>query len=77
MSESKSDWRGLADRLYDHGVPRKRARVVALIHCGRTHSQVADELGMSNRNEVSTHVRRYRTEDLPNARWLAENAPEI
>lgn len=71
------NWRELAEKLFQHGVPKRRAEVVALIERGRTHAEVADELGLSNRSAVGVHVDRYRNQDLPDARWLAENAPEI
>lgn len=74
MTES---WRELAEKLSQHGVPKRRAEVVALIEKGRTHAEVADELGLSNRSAVAVHVNRYRNQDLPDARWLAENAPEV
>lgn len=70
-------WEALATRLAAHGVPKKRARVVALVASGRTHAEVADELSLSNRGEVGTHVQRYRDRDLANARWLADHAPDI
>jgi FixJ family two-component response regulator len=71
------NWTDRAAALHDHGIPEKRAKVVALIAAGRTHAQVAEELGMSNRGEVSVHVTRYRNEDKANAEWLAANAPDI
>lgn len=71
------NWRELAEKLSQHSVPKRRAEVVALIEQGRTHAEVADELGLSNRSAVAVHVDRYRNQDLPDARWLAENAPEI
>lgn len=70
-------WRELADELIEHGIPERRAEVVALVANGRTHAQVADELNLSNRSAVAVHLDRYRNEDLPHARWVAENAPEV
>lgn len=71
------NWIELAEELSEHGVPQRRAEVVALVSNGRTHAEVADELGLSNRSAVAVHVDRYRNQDLPDARWLAENAPEV
>lgn len=72
-----TEWKSLADKLSQHGIPERRAEVIALIETGRTHTEVADELGLSHRSSVSVHVDRYRNQDLPDARWLAENAPEV
>lgn len=75
---SDNNWREVAVELWtEGGIPAKRARVVALVASGRTHAEVAEELHLNHRGEVSTHVSRYRSKDLPNARWLAENGPEI
>jgi len=71
------DWTELAAELSEHGVPQRRAEVVALVRHGRTHAEVADELGLSGRSGVAVHIDRYRNQDLPNARWLVENAPEV
>jgi len=71
------DWQQLAKELSEHGVPQRRAEVVALVSKGRTHSEVADELGLSDRSAVSVHLTRYRSQDLPNARWLVKNAPDV
>lgn len=71
------NWRQMADKLSEHGVPQRRAEVVALLSSDHTHADVQETLGLSNRSEVAVHVDRYRTQDLPNARWLAENAPEL
>ena len=74
MSDS---WRDLADKLSRHGIPKRRAEVVALIEKGRTHAEVADELELAHRSAVSVHLYRYRNQDLPDARWLVQNAPEV
>ena len=72
------DWQALAQRLQDHGdVPERRAEVVALVAAGRTHAEVADELGLEHRSNVAQHVKRYRTQDRAAAVWLAEHGPEI
>ena len=76
--ETETGWRELARKLHDEGsIPQRRAEVVALVATGHTHAETQEELGLTNRAEVANHVRRYRKEDLPPARWLAENAPEI
>ena len=71
------DWMQLAGDLSNHGIPQRRAEVVALISHGRTHAEVADELGLENRSAVAVHIDRYRNQDLPHARWLVKNAPEV
>lgn len=43
----------------------------------RSHAEVQEELGLSSRGQVANHVNRYREEDVPEAKWLAENAPDI
>jgi DNA-binding NarL/FixJ family response regulator len=79
MGESTADdWQRLAQRLQDHGdVPERRAEVVALVAAGRTHAEVADELGLEHRSNVAQHVKRYRMQDRAAAVWLAEHGPEI
>lgn len=71
------DWRERAADLQEHGIPERRAQVVALIEQGRTHSEVADELDMNDRSNVWHIVEKYRTEDLPNAKWLATHGPDV
>ena len=72
------DWRALAVDLWtEGGLPAKRARVVALVATGHTHAETAERLNLNSRSEVSTHVARYRDDDLPDARWLAEHGPEL
>lgn len=73
---SSDGWLDLADDLQAHGVPERRAEVVALVENGLTHAQVTDELGLGSRSEVSRHLKYYR-EDLANARWLTEYAPDV
>jgi len=77
MSEA-NDWRARADEL-DHcgGVPTKRAKAIALVETGRTHAEVADQLGLKNRGEVGTHVHRYRQQDKSRADWLSEHGPDL
>jgi len=71
------DWRERARELQAYGgVPERRAQVVALVEAGRTHREVADELGLSNRGHVHTYVTDYR-DDVAESRWLAEHGPEV
>lgn len=69
-------WRALADALEAHGIPRRRAQVVALIADGASHSEVADELDLAGRGQVWNHVDAYR-DDLENAAWLVEHGPDV
>ena len=75
-NDSNTDWRERAAELAAHGVPERRAEVVALIEIGHTHSEVADILDLDTRSNVGTHVQRYR-ENQANAEWRAEHAPNI
>lgn len=76
MSKTEMDWEKLAEELHEHGVPQQRARVVALVATGRTHSETKETLDLNHRSNVGTHVERYRSE-RENAEWLAEYGPEI
>lgn len=72
------DWVERARELHEEGgVPERRAEVVALIEAGCSHTQAAEILGLNNRSNVASHLRDYREEDLPQAKWLAENGPEV
>ncbi|WP_330633667.1 helix-turn-helix domain-containing protein [Halocatena halophila] len=72
------DVQELAEILQERGnIPPKRARVVALVDAGYSYREVAEILGMENPDEVSTHVKRYRDEDLEHAKWLVENGADI
>jgi len=77
---SESDdqtWQERAEELHEKGdVAQKQAKVVALLETGKTHRGVKEELGLEDRSEVSTHVRRYR-EDREEVKWLAEHGPEV
>lgn len=77
--ETAADWEELASQLHEQGgVPERRAQVVAMLAATEmSHAAVQEELGLSSRGQVSNHVRRYREEDVSQAEWLAENAPEI
>lgn len=70
-------WQERAEEISEQGgVGWRQAQVVALIEDGRTHAEVAEELDLSDRSEVSTHVSRYR-DDRDKTEWLAEYGPEI
>lgn len=74
---SEQAWEDRAKEIQEKGgVAERQAQVVALIETGRTHQEVKDELGLDNRSEVSTHVRRYR-EKRDKAEWLADFGPKI
>lgn len=71
------DWEARARDLHEKGgVPTQRAKVIALIEAGCSHSQVGEILGLS-RGSIGGRVATYRQEDLAEARWLAENGPDV
>jgi len=71
------DWQERADQLVRHGVPEQRAKIVALADQGHSHAEIADELGLESRGSVYNQIESYRSEDKPNAEWLAEYGPEV
>lgn len=68
----------LAERLVEHGVPEKRARVVALVAAGHSYREIADrdDVGVSVPGGVANYVADYR-QQLEEAVWLAEHGPEL
>lgn len=65
-----------AIELQDHGVPERRAEVVALRERGLTYSEIVEatgDRGPNYRGDVSVHLRKFN-EQVYDARWLAENA---
>jgi len=78
MTEIEADWRALADDLESHGVPAKRAEVVAMAATGHSYRAIADceGIGVSSAGGVSNYVDDYR-EQLTDAEWLAANGPDI
>lgn len=77
MSEAETEsWQDRAAELHAHGIPERRAQVVALIEAGYTHSETAERLGMNHRSTVSVHVREYRDQQA-DIEWLVEHAPDI
>lgn len=68
-----------AEQLRRHGVPERRAQVVALRERGLTYSEICEwtgEAGPNNRGDVSRHLQRF-DEQLADAKWLAENAEPV
>jgi hypothetical protein len=65
-----------AMELRDHGVPDRRAEIVALREQGLTYSEIVDATGddgPNHRGDVSTHLKRFNVQ-VGNAKWLAANA---
>lgn len=77
MAPDTEDWEERASELHDHGIPKERAKAVALIEAGNTFEETKEVLGLASKGAVSNHISRYRKEDLPNAKWIAENAPDV
>lgn len=68
-----------AMELRDHGVPERRAEVVALRERGLSYSEICEatgEQGPNHRGDVSRHLQSYNA-DLRDARWLAEHAEPV
>jgi len=68
-----------AIELEAHGVPERRAEIVALREQGLTYSEIVEATGSrgpNHRGDVSTHLQRYN-EQIQHANWLVENAPEL
>ena len=77
MSGSVAEsWQERAADLQEHGIPKRRAQVVALIEAGHTHTETAEKLGMAHRSNVGVHVAQYR-EQYADIEWLAAHAPDI
>jgi len=65
-----------ATELRDHGVPERRAEVVALRERGLTYEEILDatgEDGPNHRGDVTKHLKAFNRQ-VGNARWLAEHA---
>lgn len=65
--------------LTAHGVPERRAEVVALRERGLTYSEIVaatGDTGPNHRGDVSKHLQRFN-EQVGNARWLAANADTL
>ena len=76
MSEA-TGWRDLAAEMETHGVPERRAQIVALLaETDLTYQEIADELDVTSKGSVGNQVRAYRQE-RESAEWLAENGPEV
>jgi len=76
MEADTDSWESLAEDLQRHGVPERRAQVVALVATGHTHAETQETLGLSNRGNVGKMVGEYR-EQLSDVEWLADHAPEL
>ncbi|SEW06566.1 hypothetical protein [Halobacterium jilantaiense] len=65
--------------LRSHGVPDRRAEVVALRERGLTYSDIVDatgDRGPNHRGDVSKHLQAFN-EQVENATWLAANADAV
>lgn len=75
--EPGTGWRALAADLETHGVPERRAQIVALrAHTDRTYQEIADHLGLESKGSVGNQIQTYR-ETRENAQWLATHAPDV
>lgn len=75
-ADRELSWREEAAVLADHGVPERRAEVVALAARGFGPTAIADRLGVSSRGSIVNQLQRYR-EQRENAAWLAEHGPDV
>lgn len=67
----------VAAELAAHGVPERRAHIVALAaETDLTYEGIADRLDVASKGSVGNQVREYR-ETRRNAEWLAEHGPDI
>ncbi|MFB6071928.1 MAG: hypothetical protein ABEJ88_03075 [Halobacterium sp.] len=65
-----------ANDLRRHGVPERRAEVVALREQGLSYSDIVEatgDRGPNHRGDVSRHLQAFNVQ-VGNAKWLAENA---
>lgn len=77
MGDGPADWRDVATALQAHGVPERRAEVVALkARRGLSHREICDELGIKGPGNVTDYLDAYR-EQVQNSQWLADNAPIV
>lgn len=77
MADAQQSWENLAETLSDHGVPERRAEIVALAaQTDLTYQQIADELDVESKGSVGNQIREYR-DAMDDAEWLAENGPEV
>lgn len=68
-----------AMELEDHGVPERRAEVVALRERGLSYSDIVDatgDRGPNYRGDVSKHLQKFNVQ-VGNAKWLAANADTL
>ena len=72
-----ADAETLAETLRDCGVPVRESEVVATrATTDQTYAEIADELGLHDKAEVSKYISRYR-DRRENAVQLAEHGPEV
>lgn len=77
MPNSTTDWQARADELHERGsVPKRRAAVVALREAGFSHTEVADELELTDRSKSAHYQRLYR-EQREKATWLTDHGAEL
>jgi len=77
VHEQRPEERAL--ELEEHGVPERRAEIVALREEGLTYSEIVNATGSrgpNHRGDVSKHLQRYN-EQVNQARWLTEHAPPL
>lgn len=77
VHEQRPEERAL--ELRAHGVPERRAEVVALREQGLTYSEIVEATGgrgPNYRGDVSKHLQKFNRQ-VHNARWLAENADVV
>lgn len=75
--QSVDGWRARAQRLHQYGgVPRQRAKAVALVEAGWTYADIVDRIGMGSKGNVGDTVNAYRNERRK-AEWLLDNSDEI
>jgi hypothetical protein len=68
-----------ATELADHGVPERRAAVVALREQGLTYSEIVEatgDRGPNYRGDVSKHLQKFN-QQVGRAKWLVENADSL
>lgn len=79
MSEGalSDDVAELAEDLTAHGVPERRAKIVALASkTDLTYQEIATELDVESKGSVGNQIREYRR-TIENGRWLVEHAPDV
>ncbi|WP_121823423.1 hypothetical protein [Halostella salina] len=68
-----------AMELRDHGVPERRAEIVALRERGLSYGDIVEatgDRGPNHRGDVSKHLRKFNAQ-VRDAKWLARNADAV